>query len=56
MTAIPKDLDVFSAEQVADVLSVSKRNLETWANNGKLIPDFIHGEVALYSKKQLEQF
>lgn len=56
MAVIPKDLDVFSAEQVADVLSVSKRNLETWAKNGKLIPDFLDGQVALYSKKQLEQF
>jgi DNA (cytosine-5)-methyltransferase 1 len=56
MTAIPKELDTFSAEQVADVLSVSKRNLETWAKNGKLIPDFTQGKTALYSVRQLEQF
>ncbi|RXS91511.1 DNA cytosine methyltransferase [Acinetobacter junii] len=56
MTAIPKDLDKFSAEQVADVLSVSKRNLETWAKNGKLVPEYIIGKDVLYTKKQLEQF
>jgi len=56
MTAIPKELDKFSAEQVADVLSVSKRNLETWARNGKLVPEYISGKEALYSQKQLEQF
>jgi DNA (cytosine-5)-methyltransferase 1 len=56
MTAIPKELDKFSAEQVADVLSVSKKNLETWARNGKLVPEYISGKEALYSQKQLEQF
>jgi DNA (cytosine-5)-methyltransferase 1 len=56
MTAIPKELDKFSAEQVADVLSVSKRNLETWAKNGKLVPEYIMGKEALYTKKQLEKF
>ena len=30
--------DCFSAETIADVLSVSKRNIESWAKNGKLVP------------------
>ena len=28
----------FSAETIADALSVSKRNIESWAKNGKLVP------------------
>lgn len=30
--------DCFSAETIADTLSVSKRNIESWAKNGKLVP------------------
>lgn len=49
--------EYFSAEIVADTLSVSKRNVETWTKNGKLIPALdpsIHEKP--YSKKQLEGF
>jgi len=49
--------DFYSAETVADVLSVSKKNVETWSKNGKLIPDSpssMSGKI--YSKKQLRQF
>lgn len=47
----------FSAQIVADVLSVSKRNVETWAKNGKLIPALdpsIHKNP--YTKEQLRGF
>lgn len=47
----------FSAQIVADALSVSKRNVETWAKNGKLVPDLdpsIHKKP--YSKEQLKVF
>jgi DNA (cytosine-5)-methyltransferase 1 len=30
--------EFFSAQIVADVLSVSKRNMEAWEKNGKLVP------------------
>ena len=49
--------DYFSAQIVADALSVSKRNVETWAKNGKLIPELdpsIYPKP--YSKKQLMVF
>lgn len=49
--------DFFSATTVADALSVSKRNVETWAKNGKLIPTLdptIHQKP--YSKEQLAVF
>tara|TARA_B100001179_G_C18603492_1_gene412171 strand:+ start:2146 stop:3396 length:1251 start_codon:yes stop_codon:yes gene_type:complete len=47
----------FSAAIVADALSVSKRNVETWTKNGKLIPDLdpnIHEKP--YTKEQLAGF
>lgn len=47
----------FSAETIADALSVSKRNIESWAKNGKLIPildPLIHKKP--YTKEQLIQF
>lgn len=46
--------DYFSAETIADVLSVSKRNIESWAKNGKLVPildSSIHRKP--YKKEQL---
>lgn len=49
--------EYFSAEIVADTLSVSKRNVETWVKNGKLVPALdpsIHEKP--YTKKQLEGF
>lgn len=48
---------LFSAQIVADVLSVSKRNVETWAKNGKLVPALdpsIHKKP--YTREQLEVF
>lgn len=49
--------DYFSAEIVADTLSVSKRNVETWAKNGKLIPALDPTKHKKpYTKKQLEVF
>lgn len=45
----------FSAQIVADVLSVSKRNVETWTKNGKLVPTLdpsIHKKP--YTKDQLK--
>lgn len=52
----PKD-EYFSSELIADVLSVSKRNIEAWAKNGKLIPILdptIHSKP--YHRKQLTNF
>lgn len=47
----------FSAETIADVLSVSKRNVSSWANNGKLIPELDPDKYQKpYSRKQLEVF
>ena len=47
----------FSAAIVADTLSVSKRNVETWAKNGKLIPALNHDlHEKPYTKEQLENF
>jgi len=49
--------EFFSAETVADVLSVSKRNVEAWQKNGKLIPERSSGKNKyIYSKEQLRQF
>lgn len=48
---------LFSAQIVADVLSVSKKNVETWAKNGKLVPALdpsIHKKP--YTREQLEVF
>ena len=47
----------FSAETVADVLSISKKNVESWAKNGKLVPALdptAHDKP--YSKEQLKVF
>lgn len=47
----------FSAAIVADALSVSKRNVETWSKNGKLVPALdpnIHEKP--YTKEQLTAF
>ena len=47
----------FSAETVADVLSVSKKNVDSWAKNGKLVPTLdpaTHDKP--YSKEQLMGF
>lgn len=49
--------DYFSAAIVADALSVSKRNIDAWVANGKLIPELdpnIHEKP--YSRAQLEAF
>lgn len=49
--------EYFSAETIADVLSVSKRNVEAWAKNGKLVPSLdplIHKKP--YIKEQLTMF
>lgn len=47
----------FSAAIVADTLSVSKRNVETWTKNGKLVPALdpnLHEKP--YTREQLEYF
>lgn len=57
MNMLPSFNDYFSAETVADALSVSKRNIESWAKNGKLVPildPLIHKKP--YKKEQLVQF
>lgn len=47
----------FSAETIADVLSVSKRNVSSWANNGKLVPELDPDKHQKpYTRKQLESF
>ena len=47
----------FSAQIVADTLSVSKRNVETWAKNGKLVPKLDpETNKKPYTKQQLEIF
>ena len=51
------DNDWFSAETVADVMSISKKNVESWAKNGKLVPELdplTHKKP--YSKQQLMGF
>jgi len=49
--------DFFSAETVADVLSTSKKNVETWHKNGTLIPDLPYTKSGkIYSKEQLKKF
>jgi len=55
-----KDIDkkeFFSSSDVADILSVSKRNISSWAKNGKLIPALdpeTHSNP--YTKDQLSVF
>ncbi len=49
--------EFFSSSNVADILSVSKRNISSWAKNGKLIPALdpeIHSNP--YTKDQLSVF
>lgn len=47
----------FSAETIADVLSVSKRNVSSWASNGKLVPELDPDKYQKpYTRKQLETF
>ena len=49
--------EYFSAETVADILSISKKNVESWAKNGKLVPALdpkTHSKP--YSKEQLKRF
>lgn len=46
--------DFFSAQIVADVLSVSKRNIEAWQQNGKLVPQLDPSKTSKpYHKSQL---
>lgn len=48
---------VLSEEMVADVLSVSKRNVQSWIKNGKLTPQLDpHTLKHVYTPEQLEQF
>lgn len=49
--------EYFSAETIADALSVSKRNIESWVKNGKLVPaldPLLHKKP--YTKEQLIKF
>jgi len=47
----------FSPETIANVLSTSKKNIETWHKNGKLIPEkCFETNKYIYSKEQLKQF
>lgn len=47
----------FSAETIADVLSVSKRTVSSWANNGRLTPELDPDKHHKpYTRKQLEAF
>lgn len=47
----------FSAETIADVLSISKRNVTSWARNGKLVPELDPNKhLKPYTRKQLEVF
>lgn len=49
--------ECFSAETIADALSVSKRNIESWAKNGKLVPSLDPAVYKKpYTKEQLMQF
>lgn len=49
--------DFFSASDVADILSVSKRTVSSWVKNGKLIPE-LEPEIYShpYTKEQLSVF
>ncbi|MDE9474991.1 DNA (cytosine-5-)-methyltransferase [Xenorhabdus bovienii] len=55
-----KDIDkkhLFSAAIVADVLSVSKKNITSWAKNGKLVPQLSPQKYSHpYTKEQLSVF
>ncbi len=55
-----KDIDkknFFSVSDVADILSVSKRNIHSWAKNGKLIPKLDpETNSHPYTKEQLSVF
>lgn len=47
----------FSSETIANVLSISKKNIEIWHKNGKLIPEkSLETNEYIYSKEQLKQF
>lgn len=47
----------FSAQIVADVLSVSKRNMEAWEKNGKLVPQLDPSKTSEpYHKSQLTAY
>lgn len=57
MLNVFSDEAYFSAETVADVLSISKKNVESWAKNGKLVPALdpkTHDKP--YNKEQLIVF
>jgi len=48
---------VLSEEMIADVLSVSKRNVQSWIKNGKLTPKIDPDTLKhIYTLEQLEQF
>lgn len=51
-----KNKKMFSLEQVADVLSISKRTLVSWESNKRLMPSFVEGEKKFYSHEQLKGF
>ena len=52
-----EDKNFFSISDVADILSVSKRNVQSWALNGKLIPELDPLSTPKpYTKKQLSVF
>jgi len=46
----------FSIEQVSNILSITKKNLEIWIKKGKLVPNIKHNNIFYYSQNQLEQF
>lgn len=51
-----KNRETFSLEQVADILSVSKRTLLSWEKNKKLVPTGVENGKRFYTKQQLESF
>lgn len=48
--------DLLSAAIVADVLSTSKKVVDSWSKNGKLTPDLFIKSEAMYSKEKLKKF
>lgn len=55
MTDFSLHPDYFTAEQVADIFSVSKNTVQKWADNQKLTPDITHNKNKLYHRSQISK-
>ncbi len=46
--------DLLTAQEVADILGVTRRTLQRWADNGKLIPARLPGGDKRYRRSTIE--